>query len=51
MGDGAPLRLTANLSNSEIAHSPDETMSTQIWGGGTGKAMPPWSVLWHLGAR
>jgi maltooligosyltrehalose trehalohydrolase len=51
MGDGATLQLTANLSDSEIASPPGKTTDTQIWGGDTGKAMPPWSVLWHLGAR
>jgi maltooligosyltrehalose trehalohydrolase len=50
MGDGATLRLTANLSDAEIASPVDKTGS-QIWGGGTGRTMPPWSVRWHLGAR
>jgi maltooligosyltrehalose trehalohydrolase len=51
MGDGATLQLTANLSDSEIASPPGKTTDTHIWGGDTGKTMPPWSVLWHLGAR
>lgn len=50
MGDGTTLQLTANLSDAEIA-SPVDKPGTQIWGGGTGRTMPPWSVRWHLGAR
>jgi malto-oligosyltrehalose trehalohydrolase len=50
MNDGATLQLTANLSDAEIA-SPVGEPGTQIWGGDTGKTMPPWSVRWHLGAR
>jgi malto-oligosyltrehalose trehalohydrolase len=48
--DGATLQLTANLSDTEIASPVDKTGS-QIWGGDSGKAMPPWAVAWHLGAR
>jgi maltooligosyltrehalose trehalohydrolase len=51
MGDGATLQLTANLSDSETAHPPRKTDSSQIWGSDTGKTMPALSVLWHLGAR
>jgi malto-oligosyltrehalose trehalohydrolase len=51
MGDGATLRLTANASNSEIAHARSETSGTRIWGSETGEIMPPWSVFWHLEAR
>jgi len=50
MNDGATLKLTANLSDAEIA-SPVDGTATQIWGDDTGKTMAPWSVLWHLGAR
>jgi maltooligosyltrehalose trehalohydrolase len=50
MGDGTMLQLTANLSDAEIA-SPVDKPGTQIWGGGTGRTMAPWSVRWHLGAR
>jgi maltooligosyltrehalose trehalohydrolase len=51
MGDGATLRLLANLSPRAIAHKPGETTGTPIWGGETSEVIPPWSVFWHLGAR
>jgi malto-oligosyltrehalose trehalohydrolase len=51
MGDGATLRLLANLSTGAIAHKPSETAGTAIWGGETSEAIPPWSVFWHLGER
>jgi maltooligosyltrehalose trehalohydrolase len=51
MGDGATLRLTANLSASEMARQPDETAGTPIWGAETGKLLPPWSVFWRLDPR
>jgi maltooligosyltrehalose trehalohydrolase len=51
MGDGATLRLTANLSNRAIAHRPSETTGTAIWGGDASDPIPPWSVFWRLEAR
>jgi maltooligosyltrehalose trehalohydrolase len=48
MGDGATLRLMANLSASEIADAPAQT-GTAIWGGEPGKRLPPWSVFWRIG--
>jgi len=51
MGDGATLRLLANLSNTALARGPDETTGAAIWGGKPGNALPPWSVFWSLGAR
>ena len=51
MGDGATLRLTANLSNGEIARAQDKAMATRIWGSDTGESIPPWAVLWHIGAH
>jgi maltooligosyltrehalose trehalohydrolase len=50
MGDGATLRLTANLSTGEIAHERSETTGIPIWGSETGDLIPPWSVLWRLEA-
>jgi malto-oligosyltrehalose trehalohydrolase len=50
MGDGATLRLLANLSPRAIAHKPGQMTSTPIWGE-TSEMIPPWSVIWHLGAR
>jgi maltooligosyltrehalose trehalohydrolase len=51
MGDGAALRLAANLSASEIAHKSGETAGTPIWGGTPGEMIPPWSVFWRLDPR
>jgi maltooligosyltrehalose trehalohydrolase len=50
MGDGATLRLIANLSATDIARQRDEAGSP-IWGAETGDVMPPRSVLWHLDPR
>jgi maltooligosyltrehalose trehalohydrolase len=50
MGDGAKLKLLANLSASEIVH-PHETQGFAIWGGGANDRLPPWSVFWRLEAR
>jgi maltooligosyltrehalose trehalohydrolase len=49
MGDGAILRLTANLSANEIAHTSTHTSGTPIWGGEAGGRLPPWSVRWRIG--
>src|ERR1700730_17394636 len=51
MGDGATLRLLANLSNRAIAHQPGETTGTPIWGSEFSDPLPPWSVFWRLDAR
>ena len=51
MGDGATLRLAANLSASEIAHKSGETAGTPIWGGTPDETIPAWSVFWRLDAR
>jgi maltooligosyltrehalose trehalohydrolase len=51
MGDGAVLRLKANLSNNEIAGPPREPAGVPIWGGEAGQTMPPWSVFWRLESR
>ena len=47
-GDGATLRLLANLSASEVACKRSETAGTAIWGGEVGEAIPPWSVFWRI---
>ena len=49
MGDGATLRLMANLSASEIADAPSQAGKT-IWGGEPGNRLSPWSVFWRIGA-
>jgi maltooligosyltrehalose trehalohydrolase len=48
MGDGATLRLVANLSDNDIAYS-NSSVGTPIWGGATGDRLAPWSVVWRLG--
>ncbi len=49
MGDGAILRLTANLSSNETACRPTNASGTPIWGGEAGDRLPPWSVYWRIG--
>jgi maltooligosyltrehalose trehalohydrolase len=51
MGDGARLSLIANLSPRETAIPPHHRIGTVIWGGESGNPMPPWFVLWRIGAR
>jgi maltooligosyltrehalose trehalohydrolase len=51
MGDGATLRLLANLSASEVARGQSEMTGTPIWGDATSGPAPPWSVFWRLEAR
>jgi malto-oligosyltrehalose trehalohydrolase len=50
MGDGATLRLAANLSPHEIDGN-IEMAGTSIWGGTVSGKISPWSVLWYLDAR
>jgi maltooligosyltrehalose trehalohydrolase len=49
MGDGATLRLLANLSDREIANTSGEFKGTLIWGSELGESVPPWSVHWRIG--
>jgi len=49
MGDGAMLRLIANLSSNKIAHHVSRSTGTPIWGGVPGERLPPWSVVWRIG--
>jgi maltooligosyltrehalose trehalohydrolase len=49
MGDGATLRLTANLSENEIAGAPAQAGSA-IWGSEAVDRLPPWSAFWRIGA-
>jgi malto-oligosyltrehalose trehalohydrolase len=51
MGDGATLRLLANLSASEIAGEPSAMPGTPLWGGEASRPVPAWSVFWRLEAR
>jgi maltooligosyltrehalose trehalohydrolase len=48
MGDGATLRLTANLSDKDITQSGNNA-GAPIWGDAAADRLPPWSVVWHLG--
>ena len=48
MDDGSTLRLTANLSDREIASAP-EPKGTAIWGGALSDHLPGWAVRWHIG--
>jgi maltooligosyltrehalose trehalohydrolase len=50
MGDGATLRLAANLSPHEIDHNVGVS-GTSIWGGAIPSKMSSWSVFWYLDAR
>ena len=49
MGDGATLRLLANLSEQAIRHEADKASGTLIWGSELGDSVPPWTVLWRIG--
>jgi maltooligosyltrehalose trehalohydrolase len=49
MGDGATLRLLANLSDQAISHAPGKPAGTLIWGSELGDSVPPWTVLWRIG--
>ena len=49
MGDGATLRLLANLSDQAISHAPGAPAGTLIWGSELGDSVPPWTVLWRIG--
>jgi maltooligosyltrehalose trehalohydrolase len=51
LGDGATLRLTANLSKAAITQKPRETKGLSIWGGAPGESIKPWAVFWSLEAR
>jgi malto-oligosyltrehalose trehalohydrolase len=51
LGDGAVLKLTANLSNAAMSHKPGEAAGTPIWGGTPGDVVSPLSVFWLLEAH
>jgi maltooligosyltrehalose trehalohydrolase len=48
MGDGATLRLIANLSTTNIAQPAGEAAGLPIWGGERTEILPPWSVFWRI---
>src|SRR5882724_1624173 len=49
MGDGATLRLIANLSSADVTRQTGETNDRSIWGGEPATIIPPWSVFWRIG--
>jgi hypothetical protein len=49
MGDGAMLRLAANLSDQAIGQPSAEARGTLIWGSALSNSAPRWSVRWHIG--
>jgi maltooligosyltrehalose trehalohydrolase len=51
LGDGATLRLTANLSETVIVQKPREASGKSIWGSAPGEVAKPWAVFWSLEAR
>jgi maltooligosyltrehalose trehalohydrolase len=51
LGDGATLRLAANLSADGIAREQRDAGGTLIWGIESGDRIAPWSVFWRLEAR
>jgi malto-oligosyltrehalose trehalohydrolase len=51
MGDGATLRLIANLTNAAIEGKQPPTTGIRLWGRNPGEVLPPWSVFWNLEAR
>jgi maltooligosyltrehalose trehalohydrolase len=50
MGDGATLRLLANLSDRNAAHRSDDFRGALVWGNEPGHSLPPWSVFWRIDA-
>jgi maltooligosyltrehalose trehalohydrolase len=51
LGDGATLRLTANLSKTAIAQKLNEPTGASIWGDPPDDVIKPWAVFWSLEAR
>jgi maltooligosyltrehalose trehalohydrolase len=50
LGDGSLLLLLANLSN-EAAHQPSALHAGRsLWGDGRQDGLPPWGVVWSIGA-
>jgi maltooligosyltrehalose trehalohydrolase len=49
IGNGATLRLVANLSSRDIANASQDIPGRPIWGGEPGGRLPPWSVFWRIG--
>jgi hypothetical protein len=50
LGDNMALRLAANLSDEAVPRPLNVHAGRTIWGDDA-ERMPPWSVVWTLGAR
>ena len=50
MGDGASLRLLANLSD-QVINFQTEPTGTKIWGGDLSDVVSPWAIHWQIGQR
>jgi malto-oligosyltrehalose trehalohydrolase len=48
MGDGARLKLQANVSDQPIAGATDQPQGALIWGHEPSQLVKPWSVIWRL---
>jgi len=48
MGDGARLRLLANLSDRGAANASEDFKGILIWGSALSDSVPPWSVCWRI---
>jgi maltooligosyltrehalose trehalohydrolase len=48
MGDGATLRLLANLSAGTVGCKASKPAGTAIWGSRANETIPPWSVFWCI---
>lgn len=48
LGDGALLRLTANLSEHAVGHQLHTASGELLWGDDDTASLAPWSVHWHL---
>src|SRR3954465_3877119 len=51
LGESATLQLAANLSNEAVRRPDNLNTGRIIWGDGAPETMPPWSVVWTIGAR
>jgi malto-oligosyltrehalose trehalohydrolase len=50
-GESVTLQLAANLSNEAVRRPDNLNTGRIIWGDGAPEIMPPWSVVWTIGAR
>ncbi len=50
LGDGSRLYLLANLADAACRCS-QRPAAMPVWGGAPGDTLPPWSVVWSIGAE